>query len=264
MLKIQKAAIAPNPRKDWAHRLARELHGFLRKRGISVTSSRAHADILITIGGDGTILHEKQHCKVPIFGIGSESSFVCQARQHDWKQKLSRALSSPRLDERMQLASTLNGHRLEDALNEVFIRNSDYRVLEFDLLADGRRFNFTADGVIFSTPTGSTAYAYSAGGAELRPNARKYAVVGLAPYRRGFRPLVLGEKEKCTLIVHTRRPAIAVIDGQFCHELKAGINKLVVRKSGNYVSLLTHERKEPGFSKKQKRILRTEEFYPVV
>ena len=237
-MKIARAAISPNPRKRWAHRIARELHPFLRKRGISVTHSRAHADILITIGGDGTILHEKKHCEAPIFGIGSETSFICQARRENWKAVLAKALRKPRIGERMQLASWLNGRRLEDAMNDVFVRNSDHRVLDFDLQVNGRKFNFTADGVIFSTPTGSTAYAYSAGGIELKLGAKKYEVVGLAPYRRRFRPQIVGDLTKSTVIVHTRRPAIAVIDGQYGYKLKAGRNKLVVKKSKTPVRLL--------------------------
>jgi len=237
-MRIGRAAISPNPRKRWAHRIARQLHRFLRRRGIAVTHAPQHADLLITIGGDGTILREKRHCDLPIFGIGSESSFICQARRHDWRGRLSRALRRPRVEERMMLESTLNGRLLEDALNEVFIRNSDHRVLEFELRVNGRRFNFTADGVIFSTPTGSTAYAYSAGGRELRPNAGKYEIVGLAPYRRGFSPLVVPEGTRSTLIVHTTRPAIAVIDGQFGHRLKVGRNVLVVRRSPRCVKLL--------------------------
>ncbi|VVC04709.1 Bifunctional NADP phosphatase/NAD kinase [Candidatus Burarchaeum australiense] len=237
-MRIKRVAIAPNPRKRWAHSLARELHAFLAERGISVTHARQHADLLITIGGDGTILHEKRHSELPIFGIGSETSFVCQARRDNWRPILSKALARPRVDPRAQLASALNGRQLEDAMNEVFIRNSDHRVLTFDLRVNGRKFHFTADGVIFSTPTGSTAYAYSAGGFELKPSSRKFEVVALAPYRRAFKPLVVREGARCKLIVRTKQPAIAVIDGQFCHVLKPGVNTLVVKKSKRSVRLL--------------------------
>ena len=235
---FRRAAIAPNPRKKWAHKITRELHAFLKLRGISVTSVRGMADLLITVGGDGTILHEKEHCDLPIFGIGSETSFVCQARQKDWKKKLSAALASPRIEERSMLASWLNGRRLEDALNDVFVRNWDHRVLDFEVRANGFSGKFMADGVLFSTPTGSSAYAYSAGGRQLSPTARKYEIVGLAPYRRRFRPLVVDDKTISRLIVNTRRQAFAVIDGQFSHRLKIGGNTLVVKKSGKRVPLL--------------------------
>ena len=237
-MKIRRVAIAPNPRKRWAHSLVRELQAFLEKRGIAVTHARQHADLLITIGGDGTILHEKQNCDLPIFGIGSKTSYVCQAQRGNWRPILAKALARPRLEKRMLLSGTLNGKQVQDAMNDIFIRNSDYRVLEFDLRMNGKRHQFTADGVIFSTPTGSTAYAYSAGGFELPPNARKYEIVALAPYRRAFRPIAVPEKQTSTLIVHTRMPAIAVIDGQFCHGLRTGVNRLVVRKSPRAVQLL--------------------------
>ncbi len=218
--------------------MARALHIFLKKHKIRVTHSRRHADLLITIGGDGTILREKKHCDLPIFGIGSKSSFVCQARKDDWKKVLSKALRRPRVEERMLLMSWLNGKRLEDAMNDVFVRNSDHRILEFDLRIDKKRFKFEGDGVIFSTPTGSTAYAYSAGGKELTPSSRKYEIVGIAPYRRSFKPQTVDEGKTSEVIIHTERSAIAVVDGQFSHRLKAGRNRLLVKKAKRKIKLL--------------------------
>jgi NAD+ kinase len=136
------------------------------------------------------------------------------------------------------LSSWLNGKRMEDALNDVFIRNWDHRVLDFDVRCDGTHAKFMADGVLFSTPTGSSAYAYSAGGKQLAPTAKKYEIVGLAPYRRTFKPLVVADKETSKLIVKTKRPAFAVIDGQFSHRLQIGSNTLVVKKSKKSVPLL--------------------------
>lgn len=238
MMRIRRAIIAPNPRKNWAHVIARQLHEFLRQRGIKVTSSKKNADFMITIGGDGTVLREKRHTSLPIFAIGSASSYFCQARNSNWRRVLARALARPKLQKRMMLSSWLNGVRMEDALNEVFMRNWDHRVLDLDLRANGYRGKFLADGVIFSTPTGSSAYAYSAGGRQLPPIAKQYEIVGLAPYRRAFKPMVVKDSTVSTLIVRTKRPAFAVIDGQFSHKLKAGENKLVVRRSKDTVDLL--------------------------
>ncbi len=236
--KFKRVAIAPNPRKEWAYLVTRQLHGFLHARGISVTSVRSSADLLIAVGGDGTILHEKEHCDLPIFAIGSKTSFVCQARRHDWRKKLATALARPRLQYRSMLSSWLNGKRLEDALNDVFVRNWDHRVLDFDVRVDGIRAKFMADGVIFSTPTGSSAYAYSAGGPQLKPTAHKYEVIALAPYRRLFKPLIVADGTTSRLVVTTKRQGFAVIDGQFSHKLKIGRNILVVKKAKRTVPLL--------------------------
>lgn len=237
-MKLKKAIIAPNPRKNWAHVIAREMHDFLRARGISVTSTKSNADFMITIGGDGTVLREKRHTHLPIFAIGSVSSYFCQARNTNWRSVLSEALERPAMQRRMMLSSWLNGVKMEDALNEVFVRNWDHRVLDFDLRANGSRSKFLADGVIFSTPTGSSAYAYSAGGRQLAPTSKNYEIVGLAPYRRAFKPIVAPESTVCRLTVTTKRPGFAVIDGQFSHKLRSGKNSLVVKRSKQTVDLL--------------------------
>lgn len=113
----------------------------------------------------------------------------------------------------MRLDAWLNGRRVEPCLNEFCVKASGHRLLKFELIVGKKKFEFRADGVIFSTPTGSTAYAYSAGGVELKPNEKRYEAVAIAPYRRKFAYVVVGERVESKLKIECEEDAKLIIDG---------------------------------------------------
>ncbi|MEM2963511.1 MAG: NAD(+)/NADH kinase [Candidatus Anstonellales archaeon] len=218
-MKVREAVVVSNPRKKEATRIRKEVERFLSELGVRIVNKKK-ADMLVTVSGDGTILYNKDRFDAPIFGIGSEKSFICQARAENWKDALKQAVYSGRIEERMMLSSRLDDKRMKDALNEVVVRNRAHRILELKLVAGKKEFEFRADGVIFSTPTGSSAYAYSCGGIELEKTAMEYEVVAIAPFRRAFTPLIVSENDVCTLEIRSECDAHAVIDGQFVYRLK--------------------------------------------
>lgn len=232
-MKIGSALIRANPKKEWAVKLKREVEVFLVQRGVKVGGE---GDVLITIGGDGTLLYNKNKYNKPVFGIGNERSFICQSNYKNWREVLGRLLRKNRVERRSMLECCSAGKKYENALNEVCIRSNDHRLVEFNLSFDGRHAAFRADGVLFSTPTGSTAYAYSCGAPELPPTARKYEVVPIAPYRRRFKPVVLPNSAKCEVVV-IKGNADLVIDGQFIHHVKLN-SKINVQISKKTFSLL--------------------------
>ncbi|MEM3031021.1 MAG: hypothetical protein QXH27_04760 [Candidatus Micrarchaeia archaeon] len=223
-MRVRTALAAANPKKPDTERIQAEVEEFLLARGVRL--SRKKPDLLVTIGGDGTLLWNKEFTRTPVFGIGSPHSFLCQATAADWKPKLSALLAGFRLERRAMLAGSLNGKRIEDALNEFVVRAAGHRVLAFELCAKGACAAFRADGLIFSTPTGSSAYAYSAGGIELPPSARCYEVVAIAPYRRAFEYAVLDDSVQSRVTVVSETPAFLAVDGQFVHSFEG---KAVVR-----------------------------------
>lgn len=232
-MKIRSAFVTPNPKKRLAVKLKREVEAFLGKHGVEV---KREGDILITIGGDGTMLYNKDRYKQPIFGIGSEKSFICQSNLMNWREKLSAVLRSPRIEWRSMLRCSISGRVYENALNEICIRSRDHRVIDVSLSFSGKNRKFRSDGLLFSTPTGSTAYAYSAGAPQLRPLARKYEVVPIAPYRREFKPVILPDSEKCEVSV-TAGNADLVIDGQFVHGVRLN-SRIRIFKSERRLGLL--------------------------
>ncbi|VVB59008.1 NAD kinase [Candidatus Anstonella stagnisolia] len=228
------AYVVANPKKPHVVKVKEEVEVFLQGNGVEVTPS---GKLLVTIGGDGTILHNNRHFDKDIFAIGSKSSFLCQAKLEDWKEKLGKILAGYKVQHRIMLASELDGKRLPDALNEVCARNKEHRILMLGLEIGQKWHEFRADGVMFATPTGSPAYCYSCGGKEMGADANEYQAVAIAPFRREFEPVVVPAGVKCRLVVESECDADVVIDGQEVFPLK---QKSVVKVwvSGKYAKFV--------------------------
>lgn len=190
----------------------------LRRQGASAPwiGLSAHSpNLIITVGGDGTVLFPKKYYGIPFFSIGSKTSFICQSDFSNWKKKLARALSRPlKLERRLLLEASVNGKKLPLALNEIGIRNPEPRLLSMHLQSRKKNFAFRADGVFFSTPTGSPAYCYSCGGKEMKRAARQYQIVAIAPFRRLFSPTTVSASSSCTLRISGAGISHLFIDGQ--------------------------------------------------
>ncbi|MCX6772245.1 MAG: hypothetical protein NTV88_00540 [Candidatus Micrarchaeota archaeon] len=210
--KITRALVVANEKKHVARQIKKEVQSFLFARGIKI--SPVSPQLIITVGGDGTVLFSKKHYGTSFFSIGSKTSFICQADFSDWKKKLSKALRSKQVEQRLLLEATLNGKKLPLSLNEIGIRNPEPRILSMHLQVGSRHFAFRADGVFFSTPTGSPAYCYSCGGKEMKKSANAYQVVAIAPFRRQFKPTIIAASSQCTLRISAPDKAHLFVDGQ--------------------------------------------------
>jgi len=236
MIVPRRVLIVPNPRKPDAKRLAVEVRRLVERAGISVAGGAAGADLLIIVGGDGTLLYNKGMYSLPIFAIGSKRSFICQATRENWRAKLGKVLRGFTVERRMMLACIVRGKAVEHALNEVVIRSRDHRVIDIHVRIGGRQSEFYADGILFSTPTGSSAYCYSCGGRELPRHARRYEIVAIAPYRRRFKPVVVPDSAACAAWTMSRS-ADLVFDGQFIHHMAPG-TRMAIRRSKRTVELV--------------------------
>ncbi|MCX8197797.1 MAG: hypothetical protein N3F07_01185 [Candidatus Micrarchaeota archaeon] len=227
-MEFKRALVVANEKKPIAKALKRQVEGFLSQRGISLGPSRPQ--LIVSIGGDGTVLFFKKYYGVPFFAIGSSTSFICQARFSDWEEKLARALANPHFDRRLLLSCSLDGKPLPPVLNEIGIRNPQPRVLSIYLWADGKDYAFRADGVLFSTPTGSMAYAYSCGGKQMRKDDSRYQAVAISPFRRLFKPMILGNSSLCKVRISGQEKAQLFLDGQVAGEFTQE-RELLVRAS---------------------------------
>lgn len=231
---LHSVGFATNPKKPKAKRLRRQISHFLREAGVHIRSP-AHAQMLITIGGDGTILYNKNRYQRPIWAIGSDTSFICQSNRKRWKKELAPLLKRGfSVEKRLMLSATLDGKRLPDALNEVVVRSQHHRVLRIKLRVGRKTFRFSADGLIFAAPTGSTGYAYSAGGKEMKATEQKFQLVPIAPYRRAFKPMMVPASAVCRIELLNRCRADAVVDGQMHRPIRQG-SKLVVHKAKRHL-----------------------------
>ena len=208
---ITRAAVEANRKKPQTAKLKAEVEDFLHARGIRLGGK---PQLVITIGGDGTVLYHKSNYGVPFFAIGSNTSFICQATFANWRQKLQRVLSRLETEPRLMLECSIDGKTMPLSLNEIGIRNPEPRVLSLHLAVGKRHFAFRADGLLICTPTGSPAYCYSCGGKQMKKRAARYQVVAISPFRRIFRPLVLEKNARCTLRISGPERATFFIDGQ--------------------------------------------------
>lgn len=214
MAKVSRAIVLANSKKKVALAVKKDVEKFLSFSGVRICKAHEKPQLVVSVGGDGTVLFRKEHYGTPFFAIGSATSFLCQSSFSDWKPRLSKALKRLRSEKRLLLECRLDGKLLPLSLNEIGIRNPLPRVLSIHLYSQGKHFAFRADGVLFSTPTGSPAYCYSCGGRQMAPSGNCYQAVAISPFRRLFSFKVFPAKSFCTLRISGSEKAQLFIDGQ--------------------------------------------------
>jgi NAD+ kinase len=226
--------------------LEREGHSVLleedtasRLGGSGLPCNIATADIVIVIGGDGTILRTVQQLRdqIPIIGINhGEVGFLADLEPGEAGGFIKSLASGFSVEERMRLSLLQDDKPLGDALNEALIVTTrPAKMLRFSILIDGvLSEQFRSDGLLISTPTGSTAYAMSAGGPIVDPRIQGFLLVPLAPYLLSSRPHLISSDRRLEIRLESSKPANLVIDGQKTVEL------------GNSASLVVQKAKYPA------------------
>ena len=200
----------------------------------------SHTDAVIIIGGDGTILRTIQQMDrpVPVLGINwGEVGFLADlepAEALDFVHTLSSGFS---VEERMRITLSNDSTCLGTALNEALIVTSrPAKMLKFSIIVDGvTTEQFRADGLLISTPTGSTAYAMSAGGPIVDPRIQGFLLVPLAPYLLSSRPHLISSDRNLEVKLESSKPAHLVIDGQKTIDL--GISMTIAVKRSEQPAL---------------------------
>jgi NAD+ kinase len=204
-------------------KLAPEIAIKLGKRGVPIADMAV--DAIVTIGGDGTVLVAQQQAPaIPVLGINmGGTGFLADVSPSDAPKALRGLLAGKLpIEERMRLATEVAGKRLPDALNEAVVRAaSPSRMLMFQILVNGKIAERTrGDGVILTTPTGSTAYALAAGGPIIDPNLEVFAIVPICTSRPRAAPLVVSAGSRIEVeLLRPDRKALVAIDGQFTLEV---------------------------------------------
>lgn len=198
-------------------------------------------DLLVTLGGDGSILraaHAAAPHGTPILGINlGRVGFLTEAEPEAWQDVLARVLRGDYwIEKRMMLqvvarrGGKVLGHA--EALNDIVVgRGARAQQVHLYTEVDGGYLaTYVADGLIVATPTGSTAYALAAGGPVLPPRLRNVLLVPVAPHLSMERPVVLSEGVMVHVIVTGDRPAVLTVDGEVQAELESG-DEVVVEAS---------------------------------
>jgi NAD+ kinase len=189
----------------------------LGSRGVPL--AQAVADAVIVVGGDGTILRTIQQMErpAPVLGVNwGEVGFLADLEPGEAPAFLRTLAGGFSVEERMRIALSTGGDALGTALNEaVIVTTRPAKMLRFAIVIDGVvAEQFRADGLLISTPTGSTAYAMSAGGPIVDPRVQGFLLVPLAPYLLSSRPHLISSNRRLEVRLESAKPANLVIDGQ--------------------------------------------------
>ncbi len=176
-------------------------------------------DMVIIIGGDGTILLSIQRMpvQVPVLGINcGEVGFLADIEPEEIKGFFASVKEKFSFEPRMRISFTVDGQYVGTALNEALIvTDRPAKMLRFHVTIDNvLAESFRADGLIISTPTGSTAYAMSAGGPILDPRIEGFLMVPLAPFMLSNRPHLIHSKRRLSIQLINPKPVKLVLDGQ--------------------------------------------------
>jgi NAD+ kinase len=212
----------------------------------------AQADLMVVLGGDGTLIHAARILKgrpTPILGINLGSlGFMTEIPKGEAVQRLEQVLSGKaRVTSRMKLKCRLyrEGQLLleDEVLNDVVINKSALaRIADYETWMDGDFVaTFKADGIILATPTGSTAYTLSAGGPIVHPSLDCVIVTPICPHALTQKPIVVPGDQTIRIILKERAEDIFItIDGQVGQPLRVG-DRIEVERSPNRVHLVRSE-----------------------
>lgn len=217
---------------------------------LDVDVSVEDIELAIVLGGDGTILRAAELVRegtAPVLGINmGHVGFLAEIERDDMDLAVARVIARDyAVEERLALQVRVKDSAdagLYDtwALNEATVEKaSRERMLEVVIEVDGRPLSsFGCDGVVVSTPTGSTAYNFSAGGPVIWPTVQAIAVVPLSAHALFAKPLVVGPEHAVAIEVLERTNGTGVLwcDGRRSHDLPPGA-RVVVRRSERPVRL---------------------------
>ena len=201
--------------------------------------------VMVCYGGDGTLLegvHRLDGCNIPVVGINSgRLGFLALAGRDQIDEVFDMiANGGLQVDERqmLEIEGTLDGRQQRlYALNEVAVQRLGATMITVEATVDGKRiFTCNGDGVIASTPTGSTAYSLSAGGPIVSPSCHCMVLTPLSPHNLTIRPLVIADSSQVELQIRTRSNDASIsIDN---HTFKVGDGeKIAIKVAKRSISL---------------------------
>lgn len=213
---------------------------------------KREAELIISLGGDGTFLRAARFVtgtEIPIIGINLGSlGFLTEIAWNRWQSAIELVTAGQYvLEERMLLACEVRKNDKKifagTALNDVVIhRGAVTRVLHLTISIEGRYVGtYASDGLIVSTPTGSTAYSLSAGGPIVNPEMRCLILTAICPHTLSARPLIITENEVVTISEPLLGGISLIVDGHIHFVLEKN-DEVCVAKSTQGIKFLHLER----------------------
>ena len=266
MQEIKSIAILANPKNDLAVIECQKVASYLSDKGVKTEFGTlndlklrqnvqdGHYDLVITLGGDGTVLRAGHLCApsgVPILPINfGRFGFLIEVPPENWEQHLEKMLAGEYwLEKRMMLKVVMkrDGEQIKEwqALNDIVIgRGREIRPVHLRTTLDGKFLTtYVADALIVSTATGSTAYALAVGGPILPPELRNLLLIPVAPHLSLDRGIVLAEGSTVEMEVQRHEKSVVSIDGHEAIDVLLG-DVFAVSASTDSVQIMRFQQAE--------------------
>ena len=254
--RVKTVAVFPKNREKNAHNIAESIIAWLRKKNIKVLSGNKakivkRADLIIVLGGDGTLLSVARHLSkpTPILGVNlGDFGFMTELTISELFPILDTVLNGKhKTDARVMLEVHIvdKSGKVKSrfqALNEVVVNNfHESRMVSLETYIDKEYvMTLQGDGVIVATPTGSTAYSLAAGGPIINPSTNSLVITPVCPHTLTHRPLIIPNTSVIQIKAYNTQYKIKVtLDGQKSCALKPS-EKVVIQKSDIPVLLIPH------------------------
>ena len=259
-----KAAVLPNLDKRGSKELVEKLGIFLKQSGIepyipdniccsqytAVSEEEIFniADIIITIGGDGTIIRYAKRaaeCGKPILGINAgRLGYLANIEQSEYKLLSNLATGNYTVENRMMLSVDVieSGEKTGTyfALNDAVITGGFIsRIIDITATLEGDDINYRADGIVIATPTGSTAYSMSAGGPVIDPKTDCICITPICSFAPSSKPVIVGPEQTVVFRANSRKKTdiYLTVDGRRTAVIKPQ-TQIVIKKAERTVKLI--------------------------
>ncbi len=232
--------------------------------GVNIEELYSNSDVIIVLGGDGTILNiarQSSHYGVPLFGINlGHLGFLAEAEISDMYMSLDKILKGDySIEKRMMLEASVedSGDKLKGllALNDISItKGMQSRLITFSIFINNSFFElYSADGIVISSPTGSTAYSLSAGGPIISPDLNVLVITPICPHTLHNRSIVVSDKDEVRIeICEENTEVMLSVDGQNSYKLAPG--KVVKIRSSSCVTNLVKLKQRSFFDVLRRKI----------
>ena len=229
---------------DWKCFYDREVSRFLDVQ--TSDFSKITLDLMISIGGDGTVLRALQMNSAPVIGINMGSlGFLSEVEIGNVESSIYSLIRGDyKIEKTLKLKVAINGEELPECTNEVVVHTRKIaKIRKFEVfVGDNFYQRVNADGIIVATPIGSTSYSYSAGGPVIFPTLDAMTVSFIAPFRAGGRSLVIPNDQVIKIyLLGTDQDSLVIIDGQKEYRVDVG-DEISVSVSKNRAKFITFQR----------------------
>ena len=208
---------------------------------------KINCDLMFTLGGDGTILRIAKHCAqkdIPILGINIGTvGFLTEIEPNEIDSAVESIIKNEYTLENRSMISYYDGEKEYFALNDIVLNKEfNSKLMLLDLYINGEIVDrYYCDGFIVSTPTGSTAYSLSAGGAIIAPRAKAFALTPINSHSLHSRPIVVNDDEIVSLKALKEEPFNLIADGEVVKD--AYIGEVTIKKAdkqSTFIRLVHH------------------------